>query len=101
MIQIYIDNKLIDLDNTNISLQKEFATEIENIPTDVEYSYTISIPASLNNKRVFGFVDTFDVGQKFSRIHNADLYVDEVLILKGKFKMTSIEEDVFKGKEKI
>ncbi len=97
MIQIYIDNKLIDLDNTNISLQKEFATEVENIPTDVEYSYTISIPASLNNKRVFGFVDTFDVGQKFSRIHNADLYVDEVLILKGKFKMTSIEDGVFKG----
>lgn len=97
MIQIYIDNKLIDLDNTNISLQKEFSDEIENMPTEVEYSYTISIPTSLNNKRVFGFVDTFDVGNKFSRIYNAELYVDETLVLKGKFKITSIEDGSFKG----
>lgn len=97
MIQIYIDNKLIDLDNTNISLQKEFATEVENIPTEVEYSYTISIPATLNNKEVFGFVETFDVGNKFARIYNAELYVDESLILSGKFKMTSIEEGHYKG----
>ena len=60
MIQIYIDNKLVDIDNTNISLQKEFATEVENIPTEVEYSYTISLPTSLNNKEIFGFIDVFE-----------------------------------------
>lgn len=97
MIQIYIDNKLVDTDNTNISLQKEFSDEIENIPVEVEYSYTISLPASLNNKEVFGYIDTFDVANKFARIYNAELYVDETLILKGKFKMTSIEEGHFKG----
>lgn len=97
MIQIYIDNKLIDLDNTNISLQKEFEDTVENIPTEVEYSYTISIPASLNNKEIFGFTDTFDVPNKFKRLYDAELYVDEVLILKGKFKVTSIEGGYYKG----
>lgn len=97
MIQIYIDNKLIDLDNTNISLQKEFEDEVENIPTEVEYSYTVSIPATMNNKEIFGFVDTFDVADKFKRLYNADLYVDELLILSGKFKVTSIEGGYYKG----
>ena len=97
MIEIYIDNKLVELDNTNISLQKEFSDEVENITTDIEYSYTISLPTSLNNKEIFGFVDTFDVGNKFARIYNAELYVDNTLILSGKFKMTSIEDGHFKG----
>lgn len=97
MIQIYIDNKLIDLDNTNISLQKEFEDEVENIPTEIEYSFSISIPTTLKNKEIFGFVDTFDVSNKFSRLYNAELYVDETLIIKGKFKMTSIEDSHFKG----
>lgn len=97
MIQIYIDNKLIDLDNTNISLQKEFEDEVENIPTEVEYSYTVSIPATMNNKEIFGFTDTFDVADKFKRLYNADLYVDELLILSGKFKVTSIESGYYKG----
>lgn len=97
MIQIYIDNKIIDLDNTNISLQKEFKDEIENIPTDVEYSYTISIPTTLKNREIFGFIDVFDVGNKFSRLYNAELYVDETLILSGKFKISSIEDGHYKG----
>lgn len=97
MIQIYIDNKLIDLDNTNISLQKEFEDEVENIPTEIEYSFSISIPTTLKNKEIFGFIDTFDVSNKFSRLYNAELYVDEALILKGKFKMSSIDEGHFKG----
>lgn len=97
MIQIYIDNKLVDLDNTNISLQKEFEDEVENIPSEIEYSYTVSIPATLNNKEIFEFVDTFDVANKFKRLYNADLYVDEQLILSGKFKVTSIEDGYYKG----
>ena len=97
MIEIYIDNKLVELDNTNISLQKEFSDEVENIRTDIEYSYTISLPTSMTNKEIFGFVDTFDVGNKFARLYNAELYVDNTLILSGKFKMTSIDEEHFKG----
>ncbi len=97
MIQIFIDGKLVDLDNTNISLQKEFEDEVENIPTEIEYSYTMSIPTTMNNKEIFGFAETFDVADKFKRLYNADLYVDEQLILSGKFKVTSIESGYYKG----
>lgn len=97
MIEIYIDNELVDVGKTNISLQKEFSDEVENIPTDVEYSYTITLPATERNKKIFGFVETFDVANKFKRLYNAELYVDEQLIMSGKFKMTSIESDSYKG----
>lgn len=97
MIEIYIDNKLVDLGDKSIVLQKEFTDEVENIPTEVEYSYTISLPTTMNNKEIFSFADTFDVSEKFKRLYNAELYVDGVLILNGKFKMTSIERDSYKG----
>ena len=97
-LQLYVENQLCDFDqNTYFTLQKEFEDEAELIVKEVEYSYTISIPTSINNKRIFGFIDTFDVANKFSRIYDAELYVDEILILKGKLKLSEIDSEYFKG----
>lgn len=97
-IQLYVENQLCDFDkNTYFTLQKEFEDEEELIVKEVEYSYTISIPTSVNNKRIFGFIDSFDVANKFSRIYDAELYVDEILILKGKLKLSEIDNEYFKG----
>ena len=97
-IQLYVENQLCDFDkNTYFTLQKEFEDEEELIVKEVEYSYTISIPTSVNNKRIFGFIDSFDVANKFSRIYDAELYVDEILILKGKLKLSEIDDEYFKG----
>ena len=84
-IQIYIDQQLTDIDdNTSITLQKEFESEEENIVKEIEYSYEISFPTTIKNKSVFGFIDSFDVPNKFSRLYDAQLYVNDVLILDGK-----------------
>ena len=97
-IQLYIENQLCDFDqNTYFTLQKEFEDEAELIVKEIEYSYTIEIPTSVNNKRIFGFIDSFDVPNKFSRIYDAELYVDEILILKGKLKLSEIDSEYFKG----
>lgn len=97
-IQLYVENQLCDFDkNTYFTLQKEFEDEAELIVKEIEYSYTISIPTSVNNKRIFGFIDSFDVANKFSRIYDAELYVDEILILKGKLKLSEIDNEYFKG----
>lgn len=97
MIEIYIDNTLIEMDNESIVLQKEFSDEIQNIVTDVEFSYTVEIPSTLNNDKVFNFASTFDVGNKFSRVYDCDLYADNTLLLSGKFKLSSIEDGYYKG----
>lgn len=97
-IQLYVENQLCDFDSkTYITLQKEFDNEAELIVTEVEYSYTIEIPTSVRNKQIFGFIDSFDVSNKFGRIYNAELYVDEMLILKGKLKLSGIDAEYFKG----
>lgn len=97
-IQLYIENELADFDKkAYITLQKEFQNEQELIVKEIEYSYTIEIPTSARNKKIFGFIDSFDVPNKFARLYNAELYVDEILILKGKLKLNEIDKEYFKG----
>ncbi len=97
-IQLYIENQLCDFDSkTYLSLQKEFEDETELIVKEIEYSYQISIPTSSRNKQIFGYIDDFDVPNKFGRVYDAELYVDEILILKGKLKLTEIDSEYFKG----
>ena len=97
-IQLYVENQLCDFDSkTYFTLQKEFEDEAENIVKEIEYSYTLSIPTSIKNKKIFGFIDSFDVANKFGRIYDAELYVDEILILKGKLKLSEIDNEYFKG----
>lgn len=97
-IQLYVEGQLCDFDNnTYVTLQKEFSDETELIVKEIEYSYTLSIPTSLRNKRIFGFIDDFDVANKFTRVYNAELYVGEMLILRGKLRLTEIDSEYFKG----
>lgn len=97
-VQLYIENQLCDFDKkTYFNLQKEFEDEAELIVKEIEYSYTISIPTSMKNKKILGFIDDFDVPNKFGRVYNAELYVGEMLILKGKLKLTEIDREYFKG----
>lgn len=97
-VQLYIESQLCDFDShTYFTLQKEFEDEAELIVKEIEYSYTIEVPTSLKNKRILGFIDDFDVPNKFGRIYDAELYVDEILILKGKFKLSEIDSEYFKG----
>ncbi len=78
-IQLYVEKQLWDVDKKSIfSLQKEFSDETELIVKEIEYSYTLSIPTSQRNRKIFGFKDTFDVPNKFSRIYDAELYVNEI-----------------------
>lgn len=97
-IQLYVENQLCDFDSkTNLNLQKEFEDETELIVKEIEYSYTMSIPTSPKNKKIFGYIDDFDVANKFSKIYNAELYINEILILRGKLKLTEIDSEYFKG----
>lgn len=97
-IQLYIEGKLCDFDKkTYINLQKEFQDEQELIVKEIEYSYTISIPTSDRNKQILGYIDSFDVPNKFGRVYDAELYVDEILIMKGKLKLSEIDSEYFKG----
>lgn len=97
-IQLIVENQLCDFDNKSYTtLQKEFVSEDELIVKEVEFSYTISIPVTAKNMQIFGFKNTFDVANKFGKIYNAELYANEVIIIRGKLKLTEISKEYFKG----
>ena len=97
-IKIYIDKVLCDVSkNTSVSMQKEFSDNSQLIVQEAEYSYSLVLPKSSTNSMVFGFSDAFDVSDKFSRIYDAEMYVDDILIIKGKFKLSEITENGYKG----
>ncbi len=98
MIELYIDGKLVDLENDiDISLQKEFDTDEGNAVSDAEFSYTVRLPITDVNKVIFGFVDTFDVSGKFSRVFDARLVADGTKILEGKFRLSEVSYEGYKG----
>lgn len=97
-IKLYVDDRLADLnDDTDIRLKKEFQDPEELIVEDVSYSYELEIPVTMTNKVIFGFSDTDAVSGKFSRVHNAQLYANEVLVLNGKLIVNEIDNENYKG----
>ena len=97
-VKLYIDNQTVDLDeNLDIRLNKEFQNTESLIITDVNYSYEVELPVTLTNRTIFGFPDVVAVQDKFSRVYDAQLYADEVLLLDGKFLINEINNESYKG----
>lgn len=97
-VRLYIENQSVDLDeNVDIRLNKEFQDPESLIIADATYSYEVEIPNTLTNKTIFGFPDVVSVQDKFSRVFDAQLYADEVLLLDGKFLINEINADTYKG----
>lgn len=97
-VKLYIENKSVDLDeNLDIRLNKEFQDPENLIITDVNYSFEIELPVTLTNRTIFGFPDVVAVADKFSRVYDAQLYADEILLLDGKFLINEIDRESYRG----
>lgn len=97
-INLFLNNKLVDVnEDTEIKIKKEFQDPEELIIKEITYSYEMELPTTLRNKRVIGFVDAVDVRQKFNRVYDAELYANDMLILRGKFIINEIDKENYKG----
>lgn len=97
-VKLYIESQSVDLDDDfDIRLNKEFQDPESLIITDVSYSFEIELPVTMTNRTIFGFPDVVAVHDKFSRVYDAQLYADEVLLLDGKFMVNEIDRDSYKG----
>ena len=98
MIQLYIEGKLVDIDEEfEIKLEKDFDNFDEHVVEESHYSFEVDLPVTISNREAFGFVDVFDVGNKFGRSYDAVLFVDNVNILNGKFIMSEIDNEYYSG----
>lgn len=98
MIQLYINGKLCDIDEEmDIQLEKSFDNNEEHVIEETEYSFEVDLPVTKGNREAFGFVDVFDVANKFNQVFDAVLNVDETNILRGKFLLEEVDGEYYSG----
>ena len=98
MIQLYIEGRLADIDDEfSIQLEKDFDNYDEHVVEEAHYSFEVELPVTKNNREALGFVDVFDVANKFGRTYSAVLNVDEVNVLDGKFMLSEITGEYYSG----
>ncbi|MDR2954501.1 MAG: hypothetical protein LBV43_05425 [Prevotella sp.] len=99
-IELYIDNRLCDIESPEklgITLKRVFFNPADFNVKDVQKSYTISLPATAVNNEIFHYANVEETKGKFTIYNNAHLYIDGVLILDGKFRLSEITRDHYKG----
>ncbi len=98
-IELYIANRLCDLEKSDLSirLKRQFINPSELNTKDAQKSYTISLPSTPTNDEIFRYSNVEETEGKFSIYPDARLYVNNILILEGKFRLTEITRDSYKG----
>ncbi|MFV0331727.1 MAG: hypothetical protein ACK5KL_18215 [Dysgonomonas sp.] len=99
-IELYIKNRLCDItspESLGIRLKRQFINPAELSIKDAQKSYEITLPATPVNNEIFSHVNVEEVQRKFRIYEDARLYVDGILILDGKFRLSEITEDSYKG----
>ena len=98
--ELYINNHLCDIVNPyelGVRFQREILIPSEITTKDVQYSFTIKLPTSNTNNTIFNFANVEEVKNKFNYEYQALLIVDSIKVFDGKFRLTEIDEDTYKG----
>lgn len=99
-IELYINKKLCDIqspEKLGIRLNRVLINPAELSTKDAQYSYSVTLPASPRNNAVFSYANVEEVPDKFNADYNAILLVDGVTVFDGKFRMSDITADEYKG----
>lgn len=100
-IKLYIDGQLTDCQDKSISyaITKQISDFTDITQRTGSFSYSINLPRSTNNKKIFGFIDELDVINKFKRNSNYDcqLQVNDNTLIDGLFVLREITSTSFQG----
>jgi len=100
-IKLYIDNNLTDINSKDLQyvLTKQISDFNDISRRTGSFSYTIKIPKTNTNKKVFKNIDNLDISNRFNKQNNyrASLYVNDVIMITGFFILNEINESNFEG----
>lgn len=98
-IELYIADRLCDLDKPDLSirLKRQFINPTELNTKDAQKSYSITLPSTPINDEIFKYSNVEETENKFSLYPDAKLYINGILILEGKFRLTEITRDSYRG----
>lgn len=95
MISIYINNESLELnESTKVTLSKKVEDLQNPDKRSATHSYTIKVPRSKKNERIFKGVSNIFVENKFN-VNDFDAYIlaGNIKILEGFAKITKIDQD--------
>lgn len=99
-LELYINKQLCEIEspeNFSVYLKRQLLNPAELSTKDAQRSYDISLPATATNNAIFGYTNTEEVKGKFAQLYDAQLLVNGIKIFDGKFKMSEIGKDYYKG----
>lgn len=98
-IELYIAGQLCDLEKADlgIRLRRQLFNPKELSTKDSQKSYSITLPATPRNNEIFQHKNVEETVGKFTFYPDARLYVNGILIMEGKFRLSSISTDGYRG----
>lgn len=97
-VELYINNQLTDIRaDLGVRLNRQLINPGELNTKDAQYSYSISLPATANNHKIFNYTHVEETKNKFNRDYEAQLIINSVKIFAGKFRLSAIDKNGYKG----
>jgi hypothetical protein len=100
-LKLYIDNQLADLEPNNLSyaITKQITDYNDISKRTGDFSYTVKVPLTKTNQKIFKFINVLDVINKFNKNkhYECSFYVNDNLMIEGYFNYTYSDERYFYG----
>ncbi|WP_029902927.1 hypothetical protein [Prevotella sp. 10(H)] len=99
-LELYINKQLCEIESPesfSVYLKRQLLNPAELSTKDAQRSYDITLPATATNNAIFGYTNTEEVKGKFSQLYDAQLLVNGIKIFDGKFKISEITKEYYKG----
>lgn len=97
-IELRINGQLTDTGrNFGVRLNRTLLNPAELNTKDAQYSYSVTLPLTNTNDAIFSYASVEETKAKFNRIYDAELIINSYRIFKGRFRMSEINEDGYKG----
>ncbi|NDW19090.1 hypothetical protein D0T53_09210 [Dysgonomonas sp. 216] len=99
-IELYIDRKLCDIqspEKLGIRLNRVLINPSELNTKDAQYSYSITLPSTVQNDKIFGYSIVEEVKNKFNINYEALLIVNDITVFEGIFTLSEITPEHYKG----
>ncbi|KAA6347875.1 hypothetical protein EZS27_004655 [termite gut metagenome] len=97
--ELYINNLLAETNNPkdlDIRLQRENFIPATLTTKNAEYSFTFSLPSTVQNNKIFGYTNIEEIKDKFSTIYEGTLYANDIKIFHGNVYVNEITENEYK-----
>jgi hypothetical protein len=98
MIALYINNRLCDTGRDfSVRLNRQLLNPGELNTKDAQFSYSIALPPTSNNREIFNYAIIEETRDKFNREYTAELIIGSIRVFKGLFRLSGITNDKYRG----